>query len=321
MRREIITWSVAVAVVIGGFVATVLVLNATLYSAGGFVRGYLDAIARQDATGALELAGPINGVDASRQLLTADAMGELTDIRQVSDTAGADGVHSVVVAWSAAGVEGTSTFEVRRQGTLLGMFPTWAFAESPFGIAQVTVANGTAFTANGVDLMAPAQDVPIPYLVFTPGNYELSHDSKYLSAPRQSVTVSTPGAGVIAPVEVGPTPALINQVQREIDDYLDECATQEVLLPAGCPFGLEMGNRIVSTPQWEISAYPVVALQPGPQPASWLVLPSTGTARVTVDVRSIFDGTVSGLDELVDFTNTYVVTFLGGDDLLISAQN
>ena len=321
MRREIITWSVAVALVIGGFVAAVLVLNASLYSAGGFVRGYLEAIARHDASGALELAGPISGGDASRELLVAGAMGDLDDLRQVSDTASADGTHSVVFAWTAAGVAGTSTFEVRRDGTLLGMFPTWAFAESPFGIAQVTVANGTAFTANGVDLQAPAQDLPAPYLVFTPGTYELSHDSKYLHADARDVTVSAPGAAVIAPVEIRPTAALVTQVQKELNGYLDECATQEVLLPAGCPFGLQMGNRIVSTPKWEISTYPEVTLEPGPQPASWLMLPSTGTARVTVDVRSIFDGSVSGLDELVDFTNTYVVTFLGGDELLISAQN
>ena len=50
MRRELITWSVVLGVILAGFGATVLALNSTLYSASGFVRTYLDALARHDLT-------------------------------------------------------------------------------------------------------------------------------------------------------------------------------------------------------------------------------------------------------------------------------
>ena len=83
MRRSIILWAAVGALVIAGFVSTVLILNASLYSPAGFVRGYLDARARHDAEGALELAGPSVAGDASTALLQRDALGELSGIRLV----------------------------------------------------------------------------------------------------------------------------------------------------------------------------------------------------------------------------------------------
>jgi hypothetical protein len=320
MRREIITWSVVAAIVLGAFAGTVLILNSTLYSAAGFVRGYLDTLARRDAAGALEMVGEIRATDVSTELLTADAMGELDDIRLLSDTAEPSGVHTVVYSWSAAGAEGETSFQVVRSGTLLGLFSTWEFYQDPLGVMQVTVLHGTEFTANGVDLVAPQQDVPSSYLAFAPGSYELAHDSLFLSAEQSVVTVARPGAAVIAPVDLQPTAAFVDQVSEELNEYLDECATQTVLLPTGCPFGQPMGNRIISTPVWSITSYPEVTLVPGPEPASWFMPPTEAAAHLVVDVRSIFDGSVSVFDEDVPFTTSYLVTFLSDRELLITAQ-
>ena len=134
------------------------------------------------------------------------------------------------------------------------------------------------------------------------------------------MTTSQPGAAVIAPVDLQPTEALIEQVQKELNSYLDDCATQEVLLPTGCPFGEEIANRIVSTPAWSISRYPQVSLQPGTEPGSWLMPSTEAAAHLVVDVRSLFDGSVSTFDEDVPFSSSYVVTFLPNNELLISGQ-
>lgn len=320
MRREIITWSIVAAIIVAAFGGTVLVLNATLYSAGGFVRTYLDSLSRRDVDGAMELAGTLAAGDASTELLVAGAMGELSDIRLISDVADAQGTHRVVYSFTAGGREGESTFSVRPQGTLLGLFPTWRFETSPLGVLQVSPLHGTAFTVNGVDVEAAEQDAPSPYLVFTPGSYVLESDSLYLAAKPVSVTSTQPGAAVIAAVDLQPTPALIDQVQRELDDYLDDCAAQTVLLPTGCPFGQEISNRIVGKPAWDIATYPAVTLRPGTEPGTWLMPPTPATAHLVVDVRSLFDGTVSTLDENVQFTSSYLVSFLPDDQLLIAAQ-
>jgi len=320
MRREFIIWSIVAAVIVAVFGGTVLVLNATLYSANGFVRSYLDSLVRHDVDGALELAGTLAAGDASDELLVADAIGELSEIRLISDTTDAQGIHRVVYAFSSEGTTGQSTFSVRPQGTLLGLFPTWRFESSPLGVLQVVPQHGTGFTVNGVRVEAAEQDQPAPYLVFAPGTYELAAKSLYLEASPVKVTASQPGAAVIGAVNLQPTKSFISQVQKELKGYLDDCATQTVLLPTGCPFGEEIANRIVSTPSWSIAQYPRVTLQPGTAPGSWLMPSTDATAHLTVDVRSLFDGTVSTFDEDVPFSSSYVVTFLPNDKLLISAQ-
>ena len=319
MRRELITWSVVLGVILAGFGATVLVLNATLYSPSGFVRTYLDALARHDLAGALELSGTraVTG-DASQALLEPEAMGELSDIRIVSDEEDASGIHYIVVDYVAGGIPGSTEFEVRRDGTLFGLFNGWAFVQSPLATVQITVQHERVFTANGIDLIGQ-QDVAEPYLVLTPTAIELSHDSKFYHADPVEVLVSKPGGTVDAAVDLQATDAFVAEVQQQIDDYLAECTTQRVLLPTGCPFGETIINRIVSEPVWTMTANPVVTLVPDGKVATWRVPLTDATAHLVVDVQSLFDGSVSAFDRDVPFTVQYEVIVMEDGDPLITA--
>ena len=49
-------------------------------------------------------------------------------------------------------------------------------------------------------------------------------------------------------VQTQPTAEFVEVVQRRVDDFLTACATQQVLQPTGCPFGLVVQNRIISEP-------------------------------------------------------------------------
>lgn len=317
MRRELIPLLVVAAVVVAAFGGAVFVLNATLYSASGFVRSYLDTLVRHDVDGALDLVGTLAVGDASAELLTSDALGTLTDLRLVSDDTDAQGIHRVVYAFTAGEKSGESTFSVRPQGSLFGLFSTWSFDSSPLGVLQVLPQHGTTFSVNGVPVTAAEAGRPTPYLVFAPMSYELTEKSLYLEAAAITVTASQPGAAVIATVNLKPTVALIDQVEAEINSYLDTCTTQEVLLPTGCPFGEEISNRIVSTPQWSIARYPRVTLAPGPEPDSWLVPHTDAAAHLIVEVRSLFDGSISTFDEDVPFSSSFVVTILPDGELQI----
>jgi hypothetical protein len=320
MRRTIITWVALGALVVGGFAAAVIILNATLYSPAGFVRGYLDALARQDPVDALDIAGGAGG-EGSRELLAAPAMSDLTAIHHVASTSEPDGVTRVTYSYTAGGVAGQTTFDVERRGTLLGLFPTWSFSTSPLSVIQLSVLHDREFTANGVTLTASEQDKPTPYLVFTPGTYVFAHDSQFLHADPAPITVTRPTGTVTAALAIQPNQAFVDAVQSQLDDYLDDtCVPQQVLLPTGCPFGQQIDNRTVSEPEWAMIDYPAVTLQPGPQPESWLMPSTSGTAHLTVDVQSLFDGTISTFDEDVPFFASYLVTFLPDGQLLLTAQ-
>ena len=93
-----------------------------------------------------------------------------------------------------------------------------------------------------------------------------------------------------------------------------------MLLPTGCPFGQQISNRIASTPEWSISEYPVVSLAPGAEPGSWLMPATNAAAHLTVDVQSLFDGTTSVFDKDVAFSVSYLATFRGEDEVLVTAQ-
>ncbi len=320
MRRQIIIVALALAVVAAAFGGTVLILNASLYSASGFVRGYLDALARHDADGAVELAGALSSGDASSELLVPQAMGELSDVSLVSDSTDGQGVHTVVYSYSAGGVAGTSSFRVVHKGVLLGLFSTWKFETSPLGVIQLSVLHDPGFTANGVDLHSPTPDQAAPYLAFAPGSYTLTHETQWLHAKPVTVNVTQPATAVRAGLDVEANAAFGKRVQKEINAYLDKCATQTVLLPSGCPFGESMGNRIVSTPTWRMASYPPVVILPGPVSGQWIMPRTDAAAHLTVDVKSLFDGSISTFDEDVPFSVWYLITFLPDGELLIADQ-
>jgi hypothetical protein len=321
MRRELLRMGIILGIILVAFAAVVVALNLSLYSAGGYVRGYLDALARADAAGALELSGrPAESAEASDALLRAEAISRLEEIELVNDETGDDGVHRVTYAYEADGVSARSTFEVRQTGALFGLFPTWEFAVQPIGVLRVTAQNDPRFTANGIDLVAPAANAPAGYSVFVPSVVTLSHETTYLQSRAQRVPVADATAPVDARVEVEANAAFVQQVQGELDDFLDECATQRVLLPTGCPFGQEIANRIVTEPVWSIAEYPEVTIVPGPEPSTWLVPRTQGAAHLLVDVRSLFDGSISTFDRDVPFTVAYSVTFLPDGSPLITAR-
>jgi len=318
MRREILTLSLVAAVLIGGFIGTIAILNATLYSAGGFVRSYLDAVARHDATGALELAGPSVAGDASTALLNRSAMGELGDIRLISDTALEGGDHTVVYGYTIGGVEGQSTFDVRPIGTLLGLFTTWSFKTSPLGVIELTVKHDDRFSANGVELITPSQNAPAPYIVFTPGLYEFDHESQLLEADALRVAATEPSAAVPARLTIEPNELFVDEVSSAVNRFLDECATQEVLQPTGCPFGQSINNRIDTTPVWSIVDYPAVAIVAGRERNQWIMSQAAATAHLVVDVKSLFDGSVTSLDDDVPFSVSATIVMLPEDEIVIS---
>ncbi len=325
MRRELVTWSLVVAMVLGGFGFTVLVLNNTVYSAPGFVKSYLDALARQDAAGALEIIGEPDSAEDSSDgtsdaLLRRAAMSELTDVTLVTDVETAPGLHTVTFSYVADGKPGRTAFAVQQAGALFGLFPDWEFVDGPLSTMYVTVLGDARFSANDIELVTPTPNDPAGYLVFTPGTYVLNHDTTFLDAEPVTVAVTEAGASVPTALMVQPNALMIEQVQERVNEQLDSCATQQVLMPTGCPFGQSMGNRIITAPLWSITTYPEVSLRAGERSGEWEVPLIPGTAHLVVDVRSLFDGSVSTFDEDVPFSVSYAVGFLPGDELLITAR-
>ena len=320
MRRSVLTWSVVFAVLVAAFAITVLALNSTVYSAGGFVRGYLDALSRKDTVAALEVPGVRLANDADATLLTPAALGEFDDYTIVRDIADADGGRTVAVEYSLGGEQHSTEFTVTPQPARFGLFSGWRFLTSPLTAVSITVLHDQDFEVNGLEVTSAARaDQPASYLVFAPGLYDLGHTSTFLTAEPVALPVTTLGEILDATVDVQANPEFVEKLQTELAGFLDTCATQTVLMPTACPFGREVANRVVSEPRWSIADYPTATIEPGGIPGTWAMPSTDGTAHLAVDVRSLFDGTVSTFDDDVAFTVEYLIAFEAGNTLVITA--
>ncbi|GAA4685820.1 hypothetical protein [Frondihabitans cladoniiphilus] len=321
--RAALVWGGLAALVIVLFVATVCILNATLYSAGGFVRGYVDALNRGDAAGALTLAGVQPTTAAGDELLGISERGMLDHVHETADDVLPDGSHRIGLGFTVKGdrTPHTSVFTVRSAGTRALLFDSWRFATPPTAALDVTPLHDRRFTVDGSQVTSPAADLATRYTVLAPAVLDLAHDTTYLTAPRTRVVVDTVGGEVAQTIDVEPRAAFTAQVRVDVDRFLKtSCLPQQVLLPAGCPFGEQVDDRLTSDPAWTMTDYPEVTLTPTTTPGVWRVVKAAGLAHLEVEAQSLYDGHSYAIDKDVPFDFTYLVTIGPDNGLTIKPE-
>jgi len=95
-------------------------------------------------------------------------------------------------------------------------------------------------------------------------------------------------------------------VQLKVDEYLTACTDQHVLQPAGCPFGIEVDDRVTGEPQWSILTAPQVTLTASE--TSFDMPPTEGVAHISVEVQDLFDGHFYTIEEDRPFTLALAAT-------------
>ncbi|MET0828394.1 MAG: hypothetical protein ABWY26_02645 [Microbacterium sp.] len=290
------------------------------YSPTAFVQRYLGLLAEGRAADALAVPGvAVDSAEleaaglpasASDALLRRDALATLTDIEITSQEEADNGNILVTVSYQAGAFPGTTTFEVQRDGWV-GVAPTWTFARSPLALMDIAVKGSMTFDVNGFTLdkrqVSPDgvdadPQAPVSLLVFSPGVYSVSVDTPISATRGVAVLSDSPLANVPVDLQAFATPEFVETVQQRVEEFLTSCATQEVLQPTACPFGFVVQDRIVSPPTWSIAAQPTVSVVP--DGAGWRIPATEAVAHIEVDVRSLFDGSVSEVVQDIRFTVT-----------------
>ena len=311
--RVVLGWVGAAVIVAGVLLGGVLAANATVFSASAFVRDYLTALAIGRVDEALALPG-VDAADLDDRMLDARAYAPV-EAEVVGDEE-RDGVHHVRVAIDDDGATVETVLEVERIGTRFWLFPEWGFAASPVTPVTVTTTGDARFTAGGVPLAA-AGGGPVTFAAITPGRYVLGHESQFLEA--EPVTVLAAGGGAEVELDIRPNAEFAAIVADAVDRELEACTSQRVLFPVGCPFGYAIQNRVASEPRWTITDPLDVEVAPAERFGLWEVPATTGVARLTVDVQSVFDGSVSTLEQDVSFTTGWRIGFEGTTVVLAPA--
>lgn len=318
MRGAVIRLGIAVAALVGAFLGAVAILNTTVYSPAGYVQTYVDALARKDPSAALGLAGPMPSSSALDDLLTEDVMLDL-EVVGITELETAGSRHRVEVRAIVAGREATTEFELEEAGSILGIFPQWGFARTPLVQLDLQVLHASEFTANGVRRVAPAPNSARTYLAFTPGAVTFGHESTLLTAADRTVVFGNPSRPIGVTIDPLPNDTFTEAVRTQAHAFLDACAQQQVLYPVGCPFGQDIADRLASAPHWTILAYPPTTLMPTTTLGEWSVPSGEGVAEVDVEVRSIYDGSVTPFTSTVGYRLGYIVTLIG-DEIVVTPR-
>ncbi|WP_082456221.1 MULTISPECIES: hypothetical protein [unclassified Plantibacter] len=334
--RAVVLWLCIAALLVAAILSAWSAVARDVYGAGSFARSYLQALAADDAAAALALPGVALSsaeleeaglpADSSDALLRSEALGTIENVRLVSDVTTAAGTHEVTFSYRLAGQPHRTAFSIMSGERTFGLFPSWRFETSPLSVVRLTVAHTTGFLANGFELDSRrvaagsegAFTSTVPLLTFTPGSVDFSVDTPYLTASVDTATTTEVASVVDAEVTANATPGFVSEVQTQVNEYLDGCAAQQVLQPTGCPFGMLIRDRVDDLPVWSIASYPVVDVQPGD--IGWQMPATGGAAHIVVAVKSLFDGTVSTLDEDVPFTLSAFVTIRNDGSLYIDLR-
>ncbi|MBN9140317.1 MAG: hypothetical protein J0H23_05770 [Micrococcales bacterium] len=310
--RIVLGWVGAVVLLAGVLIGGVLVANATVFSASGFVRDYLGALAEGRVDEVLALPGvDVAGLD-DRLLDPRAFTGVAAEV--VSDEVRGQ-VHHVRVRVTGQ-TQGETVLEVTRVGTRFALFPEWGFAASPVTRLTVTPSGDARFTAGSLPVESWG-GTPVTFAALTPALYTFGHSSRFLTA--DPVTVLARGGSADVALDIRPSDAFVRAVQAAVEADLTGCASQRILFPTGCPFGYAIENRVVSEPRWTIVEMPDATVAPSDRIGTWAVPGAEGVAHLSVEVQSLFDGSVSTLEEDVPFSAAYRIAFDGDAVVLAPA--
>jgi hypothetical protein len=288
--------------VVALWLLTVLALNLTLFSATSFVTSYLKALESSD----YGLAASHAGLTRAPQILPL-ASEALDNPRIVGTSSLPTGELVIQADYELGDDTHSSVFVVTGGEPILWFFDTWRFSRQPLANLQFAVIGDERVSVNGTDLDVGDLGVPPRTTVLVPGIYSSSLETEWVQAETVVSVMTEVGAPAGVRLVVSPTSTLMENTTGALEAYLDGCAAQAVLQPAECPFGVSISDRVVGAVQWTILDYPEIDLRLSADRATWTMVAESGVAEVTVQVQSLFDGSITEFRDTEEFDVVGVV--------------
>ena len=275
-KKRIIVWSiVGGALILIALVATIVVttLQNTVYSPSATAQRYVDAVA--DGRFAEAQALESGSSDSDGALLSSDSVELLAGMEDIEVREGfSSGSRQLLVTYTLDGASASETITMRSSGKQFLFFDTWEVSAGLAADAQVWARDLDTISVGGVEL--EVGDDGIAAFAAYPGSYEVAApSSQWMQAVAEPLVVHY-GFGS-SDVQVEPTPALATEVERQVREVLDSCASSTKLDDADCPFDA-WAFREVRNVAWTVDSYPEIELSAD---GSWFDSTDTGTATAT----------------------------------------
>lgn len=308
-------WLLGVLTAVVIALSSLALINRLVYGPGGQVRAYFAAVREGDGSKALGILGA-QVPDASAAMLDGEALrasfAGLEDLETV-DTVMLDGGEraTVTVSYRVGEESYTSDFNLHKVGSHWGVFDRWAIDREVLPTVHIDAAALSAATLNGskVSVKGGAQDFAVTF----PGVYTVTYESALYSSASDTAVVTGDEGTPDLDLSLEPSETALASVNQQIKTYLDTCAAQSSLYPAGCPFEYSFDGRVSGGLAWTITDYPTpdVTLAGG----KWSLGKSSGTAEVSFTALDLYTGDTKEVTGQVDFALAGSLT--AGDEAVI----
>ncbi|GAB3181602.1 hypothetical protein GCM10027060_12870 [Nesterenkonia halophila] len=251
---------------------------------------------------------------------------QIEDLRVVERSGAADLVFTV------DGEEHRSRLPMDKTDESWGIFDQWALDPATLAEVSLSVPGASAGGIGQVDVNGEPvnlQEDAAELAAYAPSVLDVAVDSEWLTGSAHRVLALDPedaggsdGSDAEAlseeiEIELEASSAAAEQMHQKVKAYLSSCAEQKVLMPSGCPMGVETPNRVeASTIEWSMPKAQELTLSFGPD--GWSV---TGADRLTATVSFTAQDYYSGetIEESHDVTfGLDVEVGASGEDLLVS---
>jgi hypothetical protein len=309
MTRAAWAWGGGAAAIVALGALSIGVAVATTAGPEHHVQRYLDALARDDLVTAARLAG----LEAGTALPVGDE-GEPSIRRIIATRAVADGTVAVDAEYGDAADAERVTFRLEPAPPLYGVIPAWRFVDPPVASLEVGVDQHDALVVGDQSVSTPGPGESARVAVFVPARVTVRLAEPLLTAEAVVVRAAIEQSAPVV-LMARPSPALDRAVGQLLAELLQGCAEQPVLKPAGCPFGLDVDDRVTAGPQWAITDLEAPELFPGDRPGDWRVR-ADGVATAELTVQRLFDGAISERTETSPFRVGGTMRIAGGEPQL-----
>ncbi|PQZ96390.1 hypothetical protein CQ018_03795 [Arthrobacter sp. MYb227] len=216
--------------------------------------------------------------------------------------AGTENTVVVPTSYTVHGVEQHTNYQLRSTGRQWLFFDQWEFVPSTLPTVQISANTTNEVSINSLPAPLTKGSAVVP--VFAPAVINTGFKTPHFAASSRGLVVTDLAAkGTKVKLRTEPTKTLLDEVNKQINTYLDTCASQQVLMPANCPMSYSTSARVHSDSiHWSILDYPsaeVVSYDGG-----WVLKPLTVKTHLDLTEQNLRTGayTEKSVDDSFGFT-------------------
>lgn len=300
-------WAAVLVLLAVAAVSVITLVNHNVFGPGNKVKELQAHLVAGDGSAALGLLQAKvpkgNGLLLDGEGLRAASSGiKDFSVGKPEPVPGSGKVVQVTASYNVQGVAKQTNYQLQSTGRNWLFFDRWEFVPSILPTVQITANTTNAVRIN--DLPAPLNKGATTVPVFTPAVINAGFETPNFEAATRGIVVTNPDAqGTKVKLRTEPTKALLKDVNGQIKKYLDDCASQQVLMPANCPMSYSTAARVRSDSiHWNITGYPKAEIVS--YNGEWVLRPLSVKTRLDLTEQNLRTGvyTERSVDDEFGFT-------------------